>query len=163
MKKLVLIICISLFTTTAIFSQENIFNKYSKTKGVTNVYISKTMLSLIQDCDPMDQMLGLDSNDVNIDKDMLRNLENINILISENSQIVKDIETDFSQTVTDEKYQLFMKIDDEINDIEIYIIKNEDIIENILLKFKFNNNGQLIIISFTGKMTEQNLANLITQ
>lgn len=95
---LLLSLC-SLFT----YAQESFFDKYADMEGVTSVYISKAMLSLMPDMKTEEIYIG----------ELASKLDNIQILNCEKASVTAQIKKDISYISPKNGYQELIRINDE--------------------------------------------------
>ena len=130
---LLLSLC-SLFT----YAQDSFFDKYADMEGVTSVYISKAMLSLMPD---------MKAEGVNIGK-MASKLDNIQILSCEKASVIAQIKKDVSINDEGEKTTIFLKHDKE-KQKEFVLLSEEQ--------------NELTIIIITGNLTLQEIQSIINK
>ncbi|MBQ3625077.1 MAG: DUF4252 domain-containing protein [Prevotella sp.] len=147
MKRLMMIMMLAC-TCSIIHAQEALFKKYSNTKGVETIYISKTLLSLMPK-----SALG--------DKDVSQiagKLEQIRILDCENKDLIPEIKKDAENFYKKEKYEVAMENNEEGERTVIYIrkIKKQ---KNEFVIFQ-QEKKELQIISIIGDITLEDIKNL---
>ena len=127
MKKAILsILLLTSFSLT--FAQKNPFEQFSDMDGVTSVYISKTMLSLIPKNSKMDYG-GVDVGG------FLNKLSSILILTSEDQKIAPQMLSLANNRVKGNDYELLMRVKSDENDNINFFMKGkpEDIRELIMI------------------------------
>lgn len=145
MKKTILSILL-LTSFSLAFAQKNPFEKFSDMDGVTSVYISKTMLSLIPKNSKMDY------GGVNVGG-FLNKLSSILILTSEDRKISPQMLSLANDRVKGNDYELLMRVKSDDNDNINFFMKGkpEDIRELIMIVA--GNDGENVIMQFLGNFT----------
>ena len=143
---LLLSLC-SLFT----YAQDSFFDKYADMEGVTSVYISKAMLSLMPD---------MKAEGVNIGK-MASKLDNIQILSCEKASVIAQIKKDVSYINPKNGYQELIRINDEGEKVTIFQKQNEGKQKEFVLLCEEQN--ELTIIIITGNLTLQEIQSIINK
>ena len=139
---LLLSLC-SLFT----YAQDSFFDKFADMDGVTSVYISKAMLSLMPD---------MKTEGVNIGE-VASKLDNIQILSCVTAQIKKDI----SYISPKNGYEELMRINDEGEKTIIYLKRNKNKEKEFVLMSQEKN--EFTIIAITGNLTLQEIQGIINK
>ena len=149
MKKTILSILL-LVSFTVAFAQKNPFEKFSDMDGVTSVYISKTMLSLIPKNSKMDY------GGVKVGG-FLNKLSSILILTSEDTKIAPQMLSLANTQVKGRDYELLMRVKSDDNDNINFFMKGkpEDIRELIMIVA--GNDGENVIMQFLGNFTLQDI------
>ncbi len=149
MKKIILsILLLTSFSLT--FAQKNPFEQFSDMDGVTSVYISKTMLSMIPKNSKMDY------GGVNVGG-FLNKLSSILILTSEDQKIAPQMLSLANNRVKGNDYELLMRVKSDENDNINFFMKGkpEDIRELIMIVA--GNDGENVIMQFLGNFTLQDI------
>lgn len=149
MKKAILsILLLTSFSLT--FAQKNPFEQFSDMDGVTSVYISKTMLSLIPKNSKMDYG-GVDVGG------FLNKLSSILILTSEDQKIAPQMLSLANNRVKGNDYELLMRVKSDENDNINFFMKGkpEDIRELIMIVA--GSDGENVIMQFLGNFTLQDI------
>ncbi|MPM18493.1 hypothetical protein SDC9_64904 [bioreactor metagenome] len=149
MKKTILsILLLASFTFT--FAQKNPFEQFSDMDGVTSVYISKTMLSLIPKNSKMDY------GGVKVGG-FLNKLSSILILTSEDKKIAPQMLSMANERVKGRDYELLMRVKSDDNDNINFFMKGkpEDIRELIMIVA--GNDGENVVMQFLGNFTLQDI------
>ncbi|MDO5664210.1 MAG: DUF4252 domain-containing protein [Bacteroidia bacterium] len=145
MKKAILSILL-LMSFSLAFAQKNPFEKFSDMDGVTSVYISKTMLSMIPKNSKMDY------GGVNVGG-FLNKLSSILILTSEDQKIAPQMLSLANNRVKGSDYELLMRVKSDDNDNINFFMKGkpEDIRELIMIVA--GNDGENVVMQFLGNFT----------
>ena len=129
---LLLSLC-SLFT----YAQESFFDKYADMEGVTSVYISKAMLSLMPDMKTEEIYIG----------ELASKLDNIQILNCEKASVTAQIKKDISYISPKNGYQELIRINDEGEKVTIFQKQNEGKQKEFVLLCEEQNELTIIILS----------------
>ena len=141
---LLLSLC-SLFT----YAQESFFDKYADMEGVTSVYISKAMLSLMPDMKTEEIYIG----------ELASKLDNIQILNCEKASVTAQIKKDISYISPKNGYQELIRINDEGEKVTIFQKQNEGKQKEFVLLCEEQN--ELTIIIITGNLTLQEIQSIV--
>ena len=143
---LLLSLC-SLFT----YAQESFFDKYADMEGVTSVYISKAMLSLMPDMKTEEIYIG----------ELASKLDNIQILNCEKASVTAQIKKDISYISPKNGYEELMRINDEGEKTIIYLKRNKNKEKEFVLMSQEKN--EFTIIAITGNLTLQEIQGIINK
>lgn len=145
MKKIILSLLL-LASISYTFAQKNPFEKFSDMDGVTSVYITKTMLSMIP------KNAKADYGGVNIGN-FISKLSTILILTSEDKKVAPEMLALANQRVKSNNYELLMRVKSDDNDNINFFMKGKP--ENIseLLMIVAGNDGENVIMQFLGNFT----------
>lgn len=145
MKKAILSILL-LASVTVAFAQKNPFEKFSDMDGVTSVYISKTMLSMI----PKGGKTNFNGVDVG---DFLNKLSSILILTSEDKKVAPQMLSLANERVKGRDYELLMRVKTDDNDnVNFFMIGSSDNIQELIM-IVAGNDGENVIMQFLGDFT----------
>ena len=135
------------------YGQQSFFDKYAEMEGVTSVYISKSMLSLI----PKGQA---NVNGVNIGN-IADRLNNIQILSTDEQPIINKIRKETSGINTRNGYEELMRVREDGEKTTIYFKDGKkDRKEFVLL---VDEKDEFTIISIVGDLTLQEIQGIIDQ
>ena len=148
MKKLILTFAIALFAL-AVTAQESFTDRFGGMKGVTSVYISKSMLGMMPD---------MKSNGMNFAA-VASKLDNIQILNTETKAAANALNKGCRQIIAKEKYENLMNVSDGGEHTGIYMKeyargKKQYIMLNI-------DEDETSVIVLTGDLTLQDIKNVI--
>ncbi len=145
MKKTILSILLLAGFTFA-FAQKNPFEQFSEMDGVTSVYISKTMLSMI----PKNSKMNYGG--VNVGS-FLNKLSSILILTSEDREIAPQMLSMANDRVKGRDYELLMRVKSDDNDNVNFFMKGKP--ENIseLIMIVAGSDGENVVMQFLGNFT----------
>lgn len=145
MKKIILSILLTVCITFT-FAQKSPFEQFSDMDGVTSVYISKTMLSMIP------KNSTTDYGGVNVGS-FLHKLSSILILTSEDKKIAPQLLSLANDRVKGHDYELLMRVKSDDNDNVNFFMKGkpEDIRELIMIVA--GNDGENVVMQFLGNFT----------
>ena len=143
---LLLSLC-SLFT----YAQDSFFDKFGDMDGVTSVYISKAMLSLMPD---------MKTEGVNIGE-VASKLDNIQILSCEKPDIITKLKKETAFISPKNGYEELMRINDEGEKTIIYLKRNKNKEKEFVLMSQEKN--EFTIIAITGNLTLQEIQGIINK
>ena len=149
MKKSILSILLLACFTFA-FAQKNPFEKFSDMDGVTSVYISKTMLSLIP------KNSKVDYGGVNVGE-FLNKLSSILILTSEDQKIAPQMLALANERVKGNEYGLLMRVKSDDNDNVNFYMKGKPEEIHELIMIVAGNDGENVIMQFLGNFSLQDV------
>ena len=152
MKKTLLIILAALFVAP-VFGQSKFYNKYSAYEGMTKVYISPSMFSLMGD----DVQLNV-SEDVDI-SGIIKNLKGLYILSTDNQKYIAEMEKDFGELIRNGQFEVLMEVEETTEKVVIYLQKKDTLISDIYICAR--EQDELNIICLTGEMTPDDLKGLM--
>ena len=145
MKKTILsILLLAGFTFT--FAQKNPFEQFSEMDGVTSVYISKTMLSMI----PKNSKMNYGG--VNVGS-FLNKLSSILILTSEDQKIAPQMLSMANNRVKGRDYELLMRVKSDDNDNVNFFMKGKPADIRELIIIVAGNDGENVVMQFLGNFT----------
>ena len=155
MKKRVTIPAILLFITLAAFSQKNpiddLFDKYSGKEGVTTIFISSRMFSMIAQVDLDDEEL----------QELVTNLKSIRIMTISDSLLNEKINfyEELGRRLDYDKYEELMVVKDGGKDL-IFLIKEKGNkrIEELLMVG--GGTGSNVLLSIKGDLDLKNIAEI---
>lgn len=158
MKRLTLILILMLAPLAA-FSQ-GIFDSYEGQKDVTSVVVTKNMFKLLADMD-------LESDDPEVKEylDMVNNLDNIKIFMTENKDLAQKMANDVKAYVSSSKgLNELMRVNDEGKNIKFYSKegKSDSFVSELLMFVDGNVNGknETIVMSITGNIDLKKIGKL---
>ena len=149
-RKFIITLCTFLFAIT-LSAQENIFEKFENMKGVTTIYISPKMFSIIK------ELKALDSSNVKIDQ-IINKLSSLHILSCENKEVAAKLRSEAAYIGKDKSYENLMKVKEENEHISIYMKEGEDNDEYVLL---MDNTDEFTIMVFKGKLTLEDIQKVV--
>ena len=152
MKK-ILLLGITLLLTTPLFGQSNFYKKYAGYEGMTKVYISPSMFSLMGD----DAELNL-SEDINIGS-VIKNLNGLYILSTSNPGYIAEMKKDFTDILRAGEFEVLMEIEDGPEKVVIYMQKQSDIISDLYICAEEQDEYNVIYLS--GKITREDLKEMM--
>jgi len=152
MKKTLLIILTALFVVP-VFGQSKFYNKYAAYEGMTKVYISPSMFSLMGD----DAQLNV-SEDLDI-SGIINNLKGLYILSTDNQKYISEMEKDFNDLIKNGQFETLMEVEETTEKVVIYLQKKDTLITDIYICAREDN--ELNIICLIGEMTQEDLKGLM--
>ncbi len=148
MKRLFITLIATLLVAVALPAQENVFNKYADAEGVTTVYISKKMFSMMKDI----KSEGLDLSSVS------GKISNMQILTCENKDTAAQVRKDIAYINPDNGYEELIRVREEGERVTIYAKEGKKDNEYILL---VDNSDELVLIQINGQLTLQELQSIV--
>lgn len=152
MKRIYIITLLLSLCSVLCYGQHSFFDKYAEEDGVNTVYISKTMLSLF----PKGQT---NINGINVG-DIASRLENIQILSTDNINIIAKLRKETSDINTQNGYEELMRIKEDNERTIIYFkdAAKEKKKEFVLLT---DEKDEFTIISIVGDLNLQEIQGII--
>jgi len=145
MKKMMMVLALAL-TASGLFAQKNPFEKFTDMEGVTSVYISKNMMSLM----PKDSKIDFGNVDVS---NFINKLSSILILTSENKPVAKEMVSLANRRIQEDQYELLMRIkSDESERVNFYMKGKPENISEMLMIVE-DDDGESVIMQFLGDFT----------
>ena len=141
---LLLSLC-SLFT----YAQDSFFDKFADMEGVTSVYISKAMLSLMPD---------MKTEGVNIGK-VASKLDNIQILSCEKPSVIAQLRKETAYINPKNGYEELIRVNDEGEKTTIYLKRNKDGKKEFVLLN--NEKKEFTVIVITGDLTLEEIQGIV--
>ncbi|HBG53579.1 MAG TPA: hypothetical protein DDW70_05150 [Rikenellaceae bacterium] len=152
MKKLVLVALTCLMTVSA-FGQSRFYKKFSAYEGMTKVYISPSMFSLMGD----DVQLGL-TDDVNI-AGIIKNMSGLYVLSTSNPGYIAEMKKDVGDLLRAGEFEVLMEVEDGKEKVIMYLQRQEDIITDLYICA--DENDEFSIIYLAGKLTSEDLKEMM--
>lgn len=149
MKRTYIITLLLTLCTAWSHAQESFFDKYADMEGVTSVYISKTMLSMMPD---------MQVNNANIGE-IASKLDNIQILSCENKEIADKLRKETAHISTRNGYEELMRVRDKGEKVNIYLKKNKDGKKEFVLLS--DEPEEFTIILITGNLTLEEIQGIV--
>lgn len=152
MKSIILCVLLLLATSSAT-AQEEVFKKYSDTKGVTTVYVSKSMFNIIS------------SSTFNVGKfhmyGIMGKIDSMNVLECENKALKPKIWKEVSDYCEKKKFELMMNVNDSGEKSNIYYkqLKNN---KNVLILLT-SEDDELDVVNITGSLTLNDVKKIVSQ
>ena len=142
MKKIMMLFALANIAT-GLIAQNNPFEKFTDMEGVTSVYISKNMLSL------MPKESGMQFGEVDV-SNFLEKLSSILILTSENKPASQEMVTLANKRIRDDKYELLMRGKSDDGELGNFFMKGKP--ENIheMIRIVEDSDGESVIMLFLG-------------
>ena len=147
MKKL-FILTLMAFTAMLCNAQDALFRKYDNTKGVTTVYVSKAMFSM---------MPKIKAGDINISK-LAEKMDKLQALSCDRSSLASSILNEATAYYDREGFEQVMKVNDGGENTTIYMKARQQGRNEFALLV--SESGELEIINILGKITLKDIRNL---
>ncbi len=153
--KRILLTALLAFCLTPLLAQNNSFyQKYSKTEGITKVYISRSLLSLFGNSSSVD--VGTDRVDIS---QVASKLSGIYVLSTERPDVAQAMKKDFDRLLKDGNFELLMEVDDAQDHCVIYLSRDGKFVRDLYLCARDDN--EFSIIQITGEMTQEDLNRIV--
>lgn len=148
MKKIIFTI-VFIFAITIISAQKNPFEKFTDMNGVTSVYISKNMMSLLSK--DSNQYGGVDVSN------FIGKLNSILILTSENKKVSQEMLSLANSRIKDSNYELLMRVKSDDGELVNFFMKGKP--DNIqeLIMIVDGNDEESVIMQFLGNFKLQDV------
>lgn len=132
-----------LLTSLQANAQVKEFEKYSDTKNVTYVYISKFMLGMAGKL-ATPSVAGVNT------KSIMNKLSGIQIITSEDKTAAARLKSDTQDIVRQGKYELLMQVDEDGEKVRIYHCEGK---KQSAVVMQVEEKDELTVIVFSGKFT----------
>ena len=149
-------ITIIILISTVIFSanaQNALYKKYEKSKSVTRVYISQTMLELTKSAN-----LQMD-DDVSDIIDSFDSVTGFYLLETEDPTLMPALKEDFMKEVNAKKLELLMEVNDD-DSVLFYTRKEGNYFADVYMIVE-EENEEIVVIMVSGKISQQNINRLL--
>lgn len=152
MKTRLFIILIGVVLATFSLNAQNRFDKIAEMEGVTSVYVSPKMFSMMKDSNS-------NTGDINIDK-VAKKLTGLQILSSENPDASLLLRKETAFINPKNGYEELMRVKDEGERMFIYMKEGKETNEYILL---VDENKEFTVIILEGKLTVDEVRGIVNQ
>lgn len=152
MKTRLFIILIGVVLATFSLNAQNRFDKIAEMEGVTSVYVSPKMFSMMKDSNS-------NTGDINIDK-VAKKLTGLQILSSENPDASSLLRKETAFINPKNGYEELMRVKDEGERMFIYMKEGKETNEYILL---VDDNKEFTVIILEGKLTVDEVRGIVNQ
>ena len=136
-----LAVLLTLIASVSATAQDALFDKYEDTKGITTIFISKTMLGMIPDVKTGRHNIG----------SVAGKLDQLRILNCENKSTIPEVRDFAMKTYKKGKFEAIMKINEDGEKVTIYQRSLKDGKNEFSLFTE--SDGELTIINIIGKVT----------
>lgn len=130
-------------------AQQELFKKYSDMKGVSCVYISKTMLEMNPSLITKDIYIG----------NAASNMNSVQIISTLDAKIKAELMKDIRTLLKSSRYELLMKQKGTVSSSEFYVSRKGDKIKEFVMVT--NGAASLKFVYFEGDMTTKDVQNLL--
>lgn len=148
MKRAIILSIIVLLASAGLHAQESFFEKFADRKGVTSVYISKKMFSM---------MKNFDSGDIDL-AHVADKINGLQILSCDNKSVADELRKETAHIRRDNGYEELMRVREEDERITIYVKEGKKENEYVLL---VDESDEFTIILLSGKLTLEELQGVI--
>ncbi len=135
----ILTILFALAIVSASAQISKLFERYSDTKGVTSVYISKTMLSMIPDL----KTNGLELNG------MTQKINSIRVLTTENTDMITRMSNELNTEIKKDRYEILLSANDDGEKAVIYLKTDAKGVNDYLIVAQEPTELSIVLISGT--------------
>ena len=150
MKRLFITLAATLLVAIALPAQENVFDKYADSKGVSTVYISKKMFSMMKDIQSEDLNLSSVSDKIN----------DMQILTCEDKDTAARLRKDIAYINPGNGYEELIRVREEGERVTIYVKERKKNNEYILL---VDEPDELVLILINGQLTLEELQRMVNE
>ena len=151
MKRTYIIAFLLSFCSMMSYAQDSFFDKFSEMDGVTSVYISKAMLSM---------MPSMKTKGVNIGE-VARKLESIQILSCEKPALIATIKKELEYINPKNGYEELMRINDTGDKTTIYLKTNKNDKKEFVLLTSGKN--ELTVIVIVGNLSLKEIQGIVNK
>lgn len=145
-----LFIIVSVMLAALSVNAQNRFEKIAEMEGVTSVYVSPKMFSM---------MSGSNTGDINIDK-VAKKLTGLQILSSENQEASDMLRKETAFINTQNGYEELLRVKEGNERVFIYTKENKDANEYVLL---VDEGKEFTVIILEGKLTVDEVRGIVNQ
>lgn len=145
-----LFIIVSVMLAALSVNAQNRFEKIAEMEGVTSVYVSPKMFSM---------MSGSNTGDINIDK-VAKKLNGLQILSSENQEASDMLRKETAFINTQNGYEELLRVKEGNERVFIYTKENKDANEYVLL---VDEGKEFTVIILEGKLTVDEVRGIVNQ
>lgn len=144
-----MLVCVLLVLPLLAQAQQELFKKYSDMKGVSSVYISKTMLEMNPSLFTKDIYIGNAASKMN----------SVQIISTMDDKIKPELLKDIRSLLKSSRYELLMKQKGTVSSSEFYVSRKGDKIKEFIMVT--NGATSLKFVYFEGDMTTKDVQNLL--
>ena len=148
MKRLFITLVATLLVAIALPAQENVFDKYADSEGVSTVYISKKMFSMMKDMKSEDLNLGTLSGKIS----------NMQILTCEDKDTAARLRKDIAYINPENGYEELLRVREEGKRVTIYAKEGKKGNEYILI---VDEPDEIVLIQLNGQLTLEELQGIV--
>lgn len=148
MKRLFITLIATLLVAIALPAQENVFDKYADSEGVSTVYISKKMFSMMKDMKSEDLNLGTLSGKIS----------NMQILTCEDKDTAARLRKDIAYINPENGYEELLRVREEGERVTIYAKEGKKENEYILT---VDEPDEIVLIQLNGQLTLEELQGIV--
>lgn len=132
------------------YAQDSLFDKFSEMEGISSVYISKTMLSMMPDVEADGIQIGKIAN----------KLESIQILSCEKPALIDQLRKETAFISPKNGYEELMRMKEDGERINIYLKELKSGQKEFVLRID-DKNDEFTIIVITGSLTTEEIKSII--
>ena len=142
-------------------AQNQLYKKYSSVPGITKVYISKAMFSLIGSSNREGSKMSVSTygSDIDVNK-YAKKLTGLYILSSEDPNVGTRLLADFGQMLKDMNLELLMEVEDDGDTVKMYSVKKGNITTDFFLS-SHDSDGEITVMHLQGALTDDDIAGIM--
>jgi hypothetical protein len=149
MRKMIITLAF-VFAATFVFAQKNPFEKFVDMEGVTSVYISKNMMSLLPK-ESKSQFGGVDVTN------FVEKLNSILILTSGNRKVSREMISMANSRIKENEYELLMRVKSEDGELVNFFMKGKpDNIQELIMVVD-GDGDESVVMQFLGNFKLQDV------
>lgn len=148
MKRLFITLVATLLVAITLPAQENVFDKYADSEGISTVYISKKMFSMMKDMKSEDLNLGTLSGKIS----------NMQILTCEDKDTAARLRKDIAYINPENGYEELLRVREEGERVTIYAKEGKKENEYILI---VDEPDEIVLIQLNGQLTLEELQGIV--
>lgn len=141
MKRTYIITMLLSLCSLMIYAQDSFFDKFADMEGVSSVYISKTMLSMIPDMQNENIEIG----------ELASKLDQIQILTCEKPDIIAQLKKEMEYINSKNGYEELIRVNDDGEKIRIYLKQSKNKKKEFVMLI--DDKEEMSIIVMTGDLT----------
>lgn len=157
--KSVFVFAMAMLMSVSSFAQggKDIYNRYSGKDGVSAVYISPTMFSLIKEIPD----IQLEGEDINLSS-VIKTFDGMYILDVEDGTLAGKLNGEISDMVEKGRYELLMEAADSQEKVRIYIMREGESVTDFLMA-AHEDGCSTSVISISGNIPMAELQKILAQ
>lgn len=161
MKKIIAITVLLLAAVGASAQEgKNIYNKYSDSQGVTAVYISPAMFKLIGKIPELNVEVA-DGENMDL-APLIKSFKGFYMINADcNMEVGEKLASEVKAMVKKGRYELLMEVKDDGDNVRIYTVGNDKVIESFV--FLGESYGEVQFICIDGAMNRSDVESLVAK
>lgn len=155
MKRIILTALLA-FCMVPLMAQTDFYKKYSKTEGITKVYISPSLFSLFGENSNINMGSGADM--VNLSS-VINKLTGLYVLSTEKADVAQRMQADFEKIIKEENYELLLEAEDGEDVCVIYILREAQLIKELFICGR--DTTEFSFIQISGSLTQEDINTIV--